>query len=52
MLDFFGHEDWGKRIIDAIETLMVEGKTLTTDLGGTASTGEVGDAIIEILERK
>ena len=50
MLDFFGHEDWGAKLIDAIEQLMVEGKTLTCDLGGTASTSEVGDAIIEILK--
>ena len=50
MLDFFGHEDWGAKLIDAIEQLMVEGKTLTSDLGGTASTSEVGDAIIEILK--
>lgn len=50
MLDFFGHEDWGAKLIDAIEQLMVEAKTLTCDLGGTASTSEVGDAIIEILK--
>ena len=50
MLDFFGHEDWGAKLIDAIEQLMVEGKTLTCDLGGNASTSEVGDAIIEILK--
>ena len=49
MLDFFGHEDWGKRVLDAIEKLMVEGKTLTPDMGGTASTSEVGDALLEIL---
>ena len=29
---------------------MVEGKTLTCDLGGNATTREVGDAIIEILK--
>ena len=51
MLDFFGHEDWGAKLIDAIETLMVEGKTLTCDLGGNASTSEVGDAIIELLKK-
>ena len=50
MLDFFGHEDWGAKLIDAIEQLMVDGKTLTCDLGGSATTREVGDAIIEILK--
>ena len=50
MLDFFGYENWGARLIDAIEQLMVEGKTLTCDLGGNATTREVGDAIIELLK--
>lgn len=49
MLDFFGHEDWGKKIIDTIEKIMVEGKTLTPDMGGTAKTSEVGDAFVEML---
>lgn len=51
MLDFFGYEDWGKRVLDAIETVMVEAKTLTPDMNGTAKTSEVGDAIVEILSR-
>jgi tartrate dehydrogenase/decarboxylase/D-malate dehydrogenase len=50
MLDFFGYEEWGARVLDSIEKLMVEGKTLTCDLGGTAKTSEVGDAVIKILE--
>ncbi len=50
MLDFFGHEDWGKKLIDAIETLMVEGKILTPDMNGTAKTHEVGDAIVALLK--
>lgn len=46
MLDFFGHEDWGKRVLDAIEKVLEEGKVLTPDLNGTSSTEEVGDAIL------
>ena len=49
MLDFFGHEGWGKKLIDCIETLLVERETLTPDLGGTASTSEVGDAVVKKL---
>ena len=49
MLDFFGHGDLGKRLIDCIEALLTEKKTLTPDLGGTASTAEVGDAIVKKL---
>ena len=51
MLDFFGHADRAKRIIDAIEELLVEGKALTADLGGDAKTYEVADRIIEILAK-
>ena len=49
MLDFFGHEDWGKRVIDAIESVLTEKKVLTPDLGGTASTSQVGDAVAACL---
>lgn len=51
MLDFWGREDWGKKVLDAIETLLVEKKVLTPDLGGHAKTNEVADALIEILKR-
>ena len=49
MLDFFGYTDWGKKLIDCIEELLVENETLTPDLGGSASTSQVGDAIIAKL---
>ena len=49
MLDFFGHEDWGKKLIDAIEKIMVDAKVLTPDMNGTATTSEVGDEIVRIL---
>lgn len=50
MLDFFGHPDWGKRLIQAIEAVLVDGSVLTPDLGGTASTAQVGDAVLAKLE--
>jgi len=49
MLDFFGHENWGKRLIDCIEEVLVERKVLTPDLGGQASTAEVGNEVIRKL---
>ncbi len=52
ILDFFGHEDWGRKVIDAIERLLMEKQVLTPDIGGTASTRDVGDAIVRILEGK
>jgi tartrate dehydrogenase/decarboxylase/D-malate dehydrogenase len=51
MLDFFGQEAWGTKVINAIETLLQEKKTLTPDLGGTAKTDEIGEAILAILRR-
>jgi tartrate dehydrogenase/decarboxylase / D-malate dehydrogenase len=49
MLDHFGYEQYGKLIIDAIEQLLIEGRTLTPDMRGSASTSEVGDRLIDII---
>ncbi|MEC1522733.1 tartrate dehydrogenase [Neobacillus niacini] len=49
MLDFFGYEEYGKLVLDAIEQLLVEGQVLTPDMNGTAATHEVADRIIEII---
>ncbi len=49
MLDFFGHEDWGKKVLDAIEDVLVDGVYMTPDIGGSASTSQVGDAIVAKL---
>lgn len=50
MLEFFGEEIWAKRLIDIIEELLVEKRVLTPDLGGTATTSQVGDAVVEKLK--
>ena len=49
MLDFFGHEDWGRRVLDAVEAVLEDGSCLTPDLGGTASTSQVGDRVVSLL---
>ncbi len=46
LLDFFGYTDWGSKLIDYIEKVLVEKKVLTPDLGGNATTSEVGDEIV------
>lgn len=46
MMDFFGYPEWGKRIIDIIEEVLVEKQALTPDMGGTATTTQVADAVI------
>ncbi len=49
MLDFLGHGEAAGQILSAIERLLVERRCLTPDLGGTATTSQVGDAIASIL---
>src|SRR3954463_4509544 len=49
LLEHIGDGDHAKRIRAALETTIREGKTVTRDLGGTASTDEFTDAIIAKL---
>ena len=51
MLDFFGHEEWGKIVLEAIEQVMVEENCLTPDMGGSATTEEVGNEVVSILSK-
>ena len=51
MLDFLGETEWSERVLRAIETLLVEKKTLTPDLGGTAHTSDIGHAVLDVLVR-
>jgi tartrate dehydrogenase/decarboxylase/D-malate dehydrogenase len=46
MLDHLGEHDAAKRVMAAIEAVCREG-ILTRDVGGTASTSDVGDAVAE-----
>lgn len=49
MLDFFGHGAEARKLLDIIETLLVEKRTLTPDLGGNATTAQVGDAVVKLI---
>ena len=49
MLDFFGHEDMGSRVLSAIEAVLEEGSVLTPDLGGTATTSQTADRVLAKL---
>lgn len=51
LLDHLGYTDWGARLIEIIEELLVEAKTLTPDLGGNATTAMVGDAVVAKLSK-
>jgi len=49
MLDFLGEAAAGKALMAAIEAVTGEGSVLTRDLGGTASTQQVTDAVLSHL---
>jgi tartrate dehydrogenase/decarboxylase/D-malate dehydrogenase len=50
MLEHLGHAEAAGAIVSAIERVVAEGKVVTRDLGGRASTAEVGAAIAALVE--
>lgn len=50
MLRFVGERDAADSVDAAVLEVLETGKTLTPDLGGTASTTEVGDAVVSLIE--
>ena len=49
LLEHLGHQDAADAVVRAIEKLVEEGKTVTRDLGGKASTKEVGQALASMI---
>ncbi|HZE89784.1 MAG TPA: isocitrate/isopropylmalate family dehydrogenase [Verrucomicrobiae bacterium] len=49
MLDHLGESDAAARLMSAVSAVLVEGKALTADLGGTAKLSEMAAAIIAKL---
>ena len=50
MLDHLGEAAAARSIKNALHSVYREGKTLTRDVGGTATTAEFTDAVIRALE--
>jgi tartrate dehydrogenase/decarboxylase/D-malate dehydrogenase len=50
LLDFLGYERWGRKVVAAIEELLMRGEALTPDQGGAATTSECGDALTALLK--
>jgi tartrate dehydrogenase/decarboxylase/D-malate dehydrogenase len=50
MLEHLGESGAGASLMDAIERYTASGKTRTPDLGGKATTAEVRDAVIGLIE--
>ena len=46
MLDFLGQPEAAKAINEACKDVVADPKNHTRDLGGTASTSQVGDAVV------
>jgi len=49
MLGYLGEKEWERRIVKAVAETIKEGKYVTYDLGGNASTVEMGKRIAEKL---
>ena len=49
MLDHLGHADAAKAVVKAIEAVILDGGPFTPDLGGQASTQDLGQAIAAAL---
>ena len=49
MLRHLGYEDEARRVEHAVDVVCEDGRVLTGDLGGQASTREVGDALVLAL---
>lgn len=49
MLEHLGQGEWAARVVDAIERVLQAGDDLTPDLGGSASTSELGERVVREL---
>ena len=49
MLEHLGHPDAAQAVVSAIERVVEDGKTVTRDLGGKASTVEVGKLVESLI---
>ena len=50
MLDELDLESAAETIKRAVKSVLAEGKTVTKDMGGTARTDQVGQAVFDRLE--
>lgn len=49
LLETVGEKEASEKVLNAIETVLREGKVRTYDLGGNSKTSEVGDAIVKAI---
>jgi len=51
MLDHLGEPELCAAVLGAVESVIAEGKVRTRDLGGSATTRQMGQAIIAVLRK-
>jgi tartrate dehydrogenase/decarboxylase/D-malate dehydrogenase len=51
MLEFLEETELSSKVMDSINEILKDKERLTGDLGGKASTSQVGDFISEVLEK-
>ena len=51
MLRYLDEDETAERILAALKHVLAEGRVLTNDLGGTASTSEFGEAILKEMDK-
>jgi tartrate dehydrogenase/decarboxylase/D-malate dehydrogenase len=51
LLENIGYPHWARRVLEAINAVLAAGDVRTADVGGTASTSEIGDAIVADMTR-
>jgi tartrate dehydrogenase/decarboxylase/D-malate dehydrogenase len=49
LLEHLGHAAAAHAVVKAVETVVADGRTVTRDLGGKASTREVGEALASLI---
>ncbi len=52
LLDHLGYEEYGAQMIESIQDTLMEGKELTAEMGGCATTSQTGDAVCRHLARR
>ncbi|WP_423408339.1 tartrate dehydrogenase [Heyndrickxia sp. MSNUG] len=52
MMDYFGEEEWGSAILETMKELLSNKEVLTPDLGGSATTEQIGREFIRLLRSK
>nr|WP_299197059.1 isocitrate/isopropylmalate family dehydrogenase [uncultured Amphritea sp.] len=50
MMQHLGFEQMHDTLIQAMASVLAEGKALTRDMGGSATMLELGEAVMEVIE--